>query len=106
MLSQSASALRTYRLFRTQGMRHLLIIDRRGKLVGMITRHDLEEDHMDQAKVQQLHRSRDGAFWTLPPDGGYEMTAPRPPGAPLPRAGTGLILASPRAFMGAAPAGH
>jgi hypothetical protein len=71
------------------GMRHLLVIDpmNRGALVGIITRHELEEGHMDSAEIQRHDRGR--GFWTLraPPEqspnarGGFRFLNMRRPRA-------------------------
>lgn len=49
IVSEAASVPRAYRLFRTLGMRHLLVVNNRGHLVGIVTRHDLLEEHVEVA---------------------------------------------------------
>ncbi|KAG5178539.1 chloride channel protein 7 [Tribonema minus] len=49
VIDESASMARTYRLFRTLGLRHLCVVDHRNRLVGIITRTDL-------SAVQLAHR--------------------------------------------------
>ncbi len=45
-VTEATSVPRAYRLFRSLGLRHLLVLNRRGQLVGLVTRHDLEEEHI------------------------------------------------------------
>lgn len=46
-IHESASIQRTYRYFRTMGLRHLIVLDCDHKVVGMITRHDLVEHRLE-----------------------------------------------------------
>jgi len=41
-----SSALRAYTLFRTLGLRHLPVLDERGRAVGMVTRKELLKEHL------------------------------------------------------------
>jgi chloride channel 7 len=41
-----ASAMRAYRMFRTLGLRHLLVINSTNHIVGIITRSELLPSHM------------------------------------------------------------
>ena len=63
-IHEAASVPRTYRLFRLLGMRHLLVVDRRGHLVGIITRHDLLEEHI-LAALQHSPLLRTKTVWTM-----------------------------------------
>lgn len=67
-VNEAASVPRTYRLFRLLGMRHLLVVDRKNCLVGVITRHDLLEEHI-LAALQHSPLLRTQSCWTmrLPP---------------------------------------
>ena len=42
----TASAMRAYRIFRTLGLRHLVVIDNANRVVGIITRMELLTSHM------------------------------------------------------------
>ncbi len=63
-INEAASVPRTYRLFRLLGMRHLLVVDRKGHLVGVITRHDLLEEHI-LAALQHSPLLRTKTVWTM-----------------------------------------
>lgn len=63
-VNEAASVPRTYRLFRLLGMRHLLVVDRKGHLVGIITRHDLLEEHI-LAALQHSPLLRTSTVWTM-----------------------------------------
>ena len=52
-VDQCYSLLRTYRLFRTLGLRQLVVIDIRNRVVGIITRKDLMQFNM-QEKLEKL----------------------------------------------------
>ena len=52
-VDQCYSLLRTYRLFRTLGLRQLVVIDIRNRVVGIITRKDLMQFNM-QEKLETL----------------------------------------------------
>eukprot|EP00624_Nannochloropsis_granulata_P007624 evm.model.NODE_8754_length_5386_cov_18.327702.2 len=45
-VSEATTVPRAYRLFRSLGLRHLLVVNKKGQLVGVVTRHDLEEEHI------------------------------------------------------------
>jgi chloride channel 7 len=45
-VSEATTVPRAYRLFRSLGLRHLLVVTKKGELVGVVTRHDLEEEHV------------------------------------------------------------
>jgi chloride channel 7 len=45
-VSEATTVPRAYRLFRSLGLRNLLVVTKKGELVGMVTRHDLEEEHV------------------------------------------------------------
>ena len=45
-ISETTSLSRTYTLFRTLGLRHLVVVSRENKIVGMITRKDLVSDNI------------------------------------------------------------
>jgi len=45
-VSEATTVPRAYRLFRSLGLRHLLVLNKKGQLVGVVTRHDLEEEHV------------------------------------------------------------
>lgn len=63
-INEAASVPRTYRLVRLLGIRHLLVVDRRGHLLGIITRHDLLEEHI-LAALQHSPLLRTKTVWTL-----------------------------------------
>lgn len=46
IVRQTASVERAYRLFRTLGLRHLIVVDDSNSLVGMLTRKDLLSHHI------------------------------------------------------------
>ena len=46
----------TFSLFRGLGLRHLVVIEPTGQVVGVITRHDLMEESIERA-VDNLHTS-------------------------------------------------
>lgn len=39
------SPQRAYRVFRTLGLRHLIVVNKRNQVLGMVTRHDLVATH-------------------------------------------------------------
>jgi len=51
------SLYRTYLLFRTLGLRHLVVIDTHNHVVGMITRKDLMQFNMEEKLTKLLERS-------------------------------------------------
>eukprot|EP00750_Incisomonas_marina_P030790 INCI7655.6.p1 GENE.INCI7655.6~~INCI7655.6.p1 ORF type:complete len:530 (+),score=66.38 INCI7655.6:1-1590(+) len=65
VIQQSATLQRTFRLFRTLGLRHLCVVDDNFSVVGIITRHELTEHHFDDClhemfnpDVRDLHQSK------------------------------------------------
>ena len=59
------SIQRTYRLFRTLGLRHLLIVDGHYKLKGLITRKDLDAKTLDE-KLNSIHDAHSEAYQQEP----------------------------------------
>lgn len=51
------SLQRSYRIFRTLGLRHLVVIDMRNKVVGMITRQDLMQFHIQERVEKMLDKN-------------------------------------------------
>jgi len=51
------SLLRSYRIFRTLGLRHLVVIDMRNRVVGMITRQDLMQFHIQERVEKMLEKN-------------------------------------------------
>lgn len=45
VIQEQAAFTRAYRLFRSSGLRHLVVVDRQNHVTGMITRKDLDEEH-------------------------------------------------------------
>jgi CBS-domain-containing membrane protein len=60
-VNEHASILRTYRMFRTLGLRHLCVIDRHNHLLGVITRADLASIHSDESPLSHARAGRDTA---------------------------------------------
>jgi len=56
VLHQNSSIQRTYRYFRTMGLRHLIITDNRHRVTGMITREDLTEKNLCASWEKQRHQ--------------------------------------------------
>mmetsp|Transcript_31009 Transcript_31009/g.40954 ORF Transcript_31009/g.40954 Transcript_31009/m.40954 type:complete len:814 (+) Transcript_31009:234-2675(+) len=48
LIHESASVQKTYRLFRTLGLRHLCVVNSHNQVIGMITRKDLLSDHIEE----------------------------------------------------------
>lgn len=48
VIQEHATLSRTFRLFRTLGLRHLCVVDDDFGVVGIITRHEMTEHHMDE----------------------------------------------------------
>jgi chloride channel 7 len=57
-IAEDASVLRAYRLFRTMGFRYLCVVDKINSIVGMVTRQDLVEEHLESCK-DKGHALRD-----------------------------------------------
>ena len=47
-LNESSSIARCYRLFRTMGLRHLVVLDDQHRVTGIVTRKDITEEQMEQ----------------------------------------------------------
>ncbi|RQM16534.1 hypothetical protein DD237_001035 [Peronospora effusa] len=45
LIQEEAPFVRAYRLFRSAGLRHLVVVNRHNNVRGIITRRDLEEEH-------------------------------------------------------------
>lgn len=58
-INEHASVQRTYRMFRTLGLRHLCVTDRHNQLLGMITRADLVSSRL-MSTVTSRNRQTDG----------------------------------------------
>jgi len=71
---------RAHHLFTALGLRHLLVIDRDGRPVGMLTRHDLQEHGHEHA-----HETSRCIVEPLPPapDGSNTINASAPTPAPM-----------------------
>jgi hypothetical protein len=46
-INESSSIARTYRFFRTMGLRHLVVLDDQHRVTGMVTRKDITESHLE-----------------------------------------------------------
>ena len=57
-VDQHFSLYRTYQLFRTLGLRHLLVTDKNNRVVGMITRRNLMTFNME-VRIEELLREAD-----------------------------------------------
>ncbi|CAM9377787.1 unnamed protein product [Phaeothamnion confervicola] len=57
VINESASMTRTYRLFRTLGLRHLCVVNHHNQVVGMMTRKDLLPEHLAQ-RLREVPRTR------------------------------------------------
>ncbi|CAN0046378.1 unnamed protein product [Scytosiphon promiscuus] len=57
VINESASLNRTYRLFRTLGLRHLCVVNHHNQVVGIVTRKDLLPEHLAQ-RLAQVPRTR------------------------------------------------
>lgn len=53
-------AVTVNRLFRTMGMRHLVVVDGELRVVGMITRSEMNEHHLAHYWQQEV---RSGTMW-------------------------------------------
>ncbi len=56
VINESSSLARTYRLFRTLGLRHLCVTNIRNEVVGMLTRKDLIAEKLIQAIKEPKNR--------------------------------------------------
>lgn len=56
-MDKDFSLQRSYRIFRTLGLRHLVVIDMRNKVVGMITRQDLMQFHIQERVEKMLDKN-------------------------------------------------
>eukprot|EP00744_Colponema_vietnamica_P009772 GILI01013868.1.p1 GENE.GILI01013868.1~~GILI01013868.1.p1 ORF type:complete len:842 (-),score=137.05 GILI01013868.1:171-2423(-) len=54
---EATSLSRTYHMFRTLGLRHLVVVNRSNQVVGMITRKDLVSDRMME-RIQEENEKR------------------------------------------------
>lgn len=52
-VNEHASVLRTYRMFRTLGLRHLCVINKHNNLLGIITRADLASIHNEEPRSKK-----------------------------------------------------
>ena len=50
-LNEQATVQRTYRMFRTLGLRHLIIVDRSNRLKGIVTRANLTDNHVASSRA-------------------------------------------------------
>lgn len=51
----NAPLTRAYRIFRTLGLRHLIVVNDCGDCVGIITRHDLTEHRLEEVYATSVH---------------------------------------------------
>ena len=58
-IGQKASVIRCYRLFRTMGLRHLVVVDDDHKVTGIITRHDISEHALKRPGVSTKTRGNE-----------------------------------------------
>lgn len=56
VIHESASIARTYRLFRTLGLRHLCVVNHHSQVVGIITRKDLGSANLNTSRVRPRTR--------------------------------------------------
>ncbi|XP_031558101.1 chloride channel protein D-like isoform X2 [Actinia tenebrosa] len=54
-VQESFSLHRTYIIFRTLGLRHLVVVSKSNRVKGIITRKDLMGFHLEERILQQLH---------------------------------------------------
>lgn len=57
-VNEHASILRTYRMFRTLGLRHLCVIDKRNNVLGIITRADLSSIHSEDPNILKERKEK------------------------------------------------
>ena len=58
-ISEHASVQRTYRMFRTLGLRHLCVTDRHNALLGIVTRADLVTSRLLRRSAASRERERE-----------------------------------------------
>ena len=58
-VNEHASVLRTYRMFRTLGLRHLCVINKHNNVLGIITRADLASIHHDDKDSHSVRRQKE-----------------------------------------------
>lgn len=51
MIQEAFSLARAYALFTSMGARHLVVIDERNQVRGIVTRKDLAEERLDSART-------------------------------------------------------
>jgi chloride channel 7 len=56
VINESSSLSRTYRLFRTLGLRHLCVVNHHNQVVGIITRKDLVSQHLQDSLLVPRRR--------------------------------------------------
>jgi len=67
-ISQKASVLKSYKLFRTQGLRHLVVLDDDHKVVGIVTRHDITPEALKRIGLSPDSRALEfSVLAALPP---------------------------------------
>lgn len=65
-MDRDFSLQRSYRIFRTLGLRHLVVIDMRNKVVGMVTRQDLMQFHIQERVEKMLDKNgRDSISYAI-----------------------------------------
>lgn len=62
-INEHASVQRTYRMFRTLGLRHLCVINKHNQILGIVTRSDLVSAHFlsDDNRKEGKHRGTSGS---------------------------------------------
>ena len=76
-LHESASVRKSYNFFRLLGLRQLCIIDHSHRCIGVVTRHDLLEEH-----IESKHKAHQA--WESDPTARPAMT-PKNRHNPMPR---------------------
>ena len=76
-LHESASVRKSYNFFRLLGLRQLCIIDHSHRCIGVVTRHDLLEEH-----IESKHKAHQA--WESDPKARPAMT-PKNRHNPMPR---------------------
>ena len=56
-INQNTSLIKTYYIFRTMGLRHLLVTNYNNQLVGLLTRHDLTHHEVEEA-LEEYHENQ------------------------------------------------